>query len=248
MNKQKFEENGNLVSEYPLGVGRLKEMQDDYGAIAAALAGIAYPAGFSDTRYIISGCASRGAAGFISWDGELMEVEADNDPTHTCLDVSETSESVTVEGNATVVRVKRVLQYVSPTSVGNGVYLGTYWKDLKKLCVRLRSRNVAASALIGTTDYTVTANTVTDESGRVRIHVEGTRGSVSLPAVNLAMPYSFVNPFTSLHQRLIPYLKYGSNNCKAGFCVIDTDGTIHFDTEPYVGEQVVIDALVDYDY
>ena len=247
MNKQKFEDNGNLVSEYPLGVGRLKEMQDDYGMIAAALAGVKDPANMMETKFIVSGCASRGAAGFISWDGELMEVESDSDPTHTCLDVVETSESVTVEGNATVVRVKRVLNYVTPTTLGGGIYTGIYWNDLKTLDVRLRSRNVASAALTGTTDYTVTVNTVGSAGGRMRIHFEGTRSAISLPAVPLAMPYGLLSPFSSAYQRLIPYLKYGNNTCTAGICVIDTDGTLRFDTEPGIGDRVVIDTLVDYD-
>lgn len=247
MNKQKFEDNGNMVSEYPLGVGRLKEMQDDYNMIAAALASVKDPSNTLATKFIISGCASRGAAGYIAWDGELMEVEADSDPAHTCLDVVETSESVVVDGNSVVVRVKRVLNYVAPTSIGAGIYTGDFWESLPTLDVRLRQRNVAAAALIGTTDYTVTANAVENHAGRIRIHFEGTRSSVSLPAVNLALPDGILSPYSSNFQRMIPYLKYENNISTPGFCVIGTDGVIRFDSDPLYGAQVVIDTLVEYD-
>ena len=243
MNKQKFEDNGNLVEEYPLGVGRLKEMQDDYNMIAAALAGIKDPSNITETKFIVSGCASRGAAGFIAWDGELMEVEADSDPTHTCLDVVETSESVIVEGNSVVVRVKRVLNYIAPIDMSS-----IYWSNLKSLDLRLRSRNVATNNLTGTTDYTVTANTVGSADGRFRIHFEGTRSSISIPAVQLSMPYGLLSVYRSIYHRIIPYLKYSNNTCMAGFCVIDADGILWFDSEPSLGERVVIDTLIDYDH
>lgn len=223
---------------YPLTVNRLAEMQNDYNAIANALAGLK-DASENETKYIISGCVNRGDHGYVMWDGELMEVIADADSSKVNLDVYTETIAVTVEGTQQNVRSIRCLKYTNQSTTTSVPFV-----LLRRLSVRLLRPDIAQEMIVHPLwDSNLAAEI---ENGFLKLNVSCST-TVTQPIATDEAQNCFRLPayFRPNKDVIVPcrYTPYGSR-MRAGCIVLDSDGYMRLPFVVSRGDYFEIDTKV----
>lgn len=233
MNKQILNQN-----TFPLTVNRLAEMQEDYNAIANALAGLK-EAGNSETKYIVSGCENRGDHGYVMWDGELMEVIADADSSKVNLDVYTETVSVAVGTSQQNVRSIRCLKYTNYSTMTSIPYMLLGRASLRIVRPDIPSEMISHSLW----DSFLSAGI---ENGFLNLNVSCST-TVTMPiAINEAQNcFRLPAYFRPNSDVPVPcqYTPYGSGK-RAGCIVLDSDGYLHLPFTVSRGDSFEIDTKI----
>ena len=236
MNRQELGQN-----TYPLSATRLKEMQDDYSGIAAAVAGLKDPENASESKFILSGCVQRGDAGFAVWDGELMEVEADADPSKVNLDIHEENVYAAVNGAQVHVRTVRRLRYTAsstPTSM--------LWMTMRRATISLARPDAALTIFLSSAWSAALSAEIS--SGHLMLTFSGS--ITSLHAVTEDNFFRLSAPFLPSRDICVPclyreYSVYGASGAMlAGSIVLGADGYLRLPIRPHLGDSYAINAKV----
>ena len=223
---------------YPLTVNRLAEMQEDYNAIANALAGLK-EAGNSETKYIVAGCENRGDHGYVMWDGELMEVIADADSSKVNLDVYTETVSVAVGTSQQNVRSIRCLKYTNQSTMTSVAYMLLCRVSLRIVRPDIPSEMISHSLW----DSSLSAGI---ENGFLNLNVSCST-TVTQPIATDEAQNCFRLPsyFRPNKDVIVPcrYTLYGSR-MRAGCIVLDTDGYMRLPFVVSRGDYFEIDTKV----
>ena len=137
MNRQNFDTTS--VTNYPLTIDRMSEMQGDLQAPMEILAGM-----LPEGNCILAGCASKGAAGWVRMlneenQYEVFEVRAGSSgASYLALTTPPPVTAENSDGETVTVRVERYLVW-SYNSTANSVE----WADLPRMRVRLAAQDDA---------------------------------------------------------------------------------------------------------
>ena len=134
MNRQNFDTTS--VTNYPLTIDRMSEMQGDLQTPMEILAGM-----LPEGNCILAGCASKGAAGWVRMLNEINQYEVfevrSGDASYSYLKLMQTSATAeNSNGNTVTVRTERYLVWSLNAT-------GTYctWADLPRMRVRLAAQD-----------------------------------------------------------------------------------------------------------
>lgn len=264
MNRQNFDTNS--VSNYPLTIDRMAELQEDIQAPLIILANMLRTdeAASRTTGCILSGCEHSGDPGYVMLylsDGnggyykEVFEVEAgSNVATYLVLDERTTTVENSVEVDVDV-RFERVLVWAANEPV-SGDYVS--YANLPRLWVKQAAQDDAGWTLCNNGSWWyaqlngVTAR-VKHQGGRVHLWCDvkfglqisqpgsGSANNHERPGVMDAWTYTLPSGYRPSADVLVPVLFNGT----ASFAVLNSGGQLLLSQEPELGDTLVIDTFIE---
>lgn len=104
------------LSQYPLSVDTLGDMQADYKHVATAVATMRNSSG-RRRNFILSGCEQIGDSGYIVYNNVLYNVVANNNTTANTLEIVVTEKTDTIDGQMVVISTEKHIEWTEGGSI-----------------------------------------------------------------------------------------------------------------------------------